>query len=153
MTLYFNKIISKPLLTNSPLLITWLQTRPITSHGTSLSWWYYLHLLYFQFSLFFRRHLLQPLFFTSASSFITAALCPSCVATVFVQIMHRVWQRQACSCPPQEGICGSGGQAPQDRGEQSASGVIHFIIWESSSDFCWTRGWVGHRSGLDVSEC
>ena len=66
--------------------------------------------------------------------------------------MQRVWQRIACPCPPEEGICGSGGQAPQDRVEQSASEFVRFIHRESSFDFYWTRGCVGHRAGLDVSE-
>jgi hypothetical protein len=94
--------------------ITWLQICPIMSRNISLFNEYCLYLMHSDFSTFFQTHPLQPLFVSSAYSFIITALCSSCVATVFAQIMQRIWQREVCPCPPHEGICGSGGQTPQD---------------------------------------
>ena len=55
----------------------------------------------------------QSLVISSIYSISITALCSSCVATVFVQIMQRLRQSKACPCPIHEGICGSGGEAPQ----------------------------------------
>ena len=93
------------------------------------------YLLHFQFSMCFQRHPLQLLIFSSANSFVTRAFLSSCVANVFVQVMQWIWQRQACPCSPQEGVCGRGSLAPQDRGEHTVSGFVRFILWERSCDF------------------
>jgi len=61
---------------------------------------HYLYLLYFQLSTFPQTHHLQPPIVPSTNPFITTAPSTLCVATAFVQILQRVWQRQACLAPP-----------------------------------------------------
>ena len=90
------------------------------------------YLLHFKFSMFFQRHPLQLQIVSSGKSFVTRTFLSSCVANVFVQVMQWIWQRQACPCPSQEGVCGRGSLAPQDRGEHTDLELVRFILWERS---------------------
>ena len=89
--------------------------------------------------MFFQTNPLQPIIVSSADSIIPAAFSPSGVATAFVQILQLLWQGQEFPCTPQDVICGTGGQAPQDGVEQSALGLVRFIRCERSSKIYWNR--------------
>jgi len=89
--------------------------------------------------MFFQTNPLQPIIVSSADSIIPVAFSPSGVATAFVQILQLLWQGQEFPCTPQDVICGTGGQAPQDGVEQSALGLVRFIRCERSSKIYWNR--------------
>jgi hypothetical protein len=60
--------------------------------------------------------------------------------------MQWIWQRQACPCPPQEGVCGRGSLAPLVRGEHTDSELVCFILWERSWRLLMNKRMAGPQS-------